>query len=87
MQMYVISVRDIKADSFGKPFYTLSLGEAVRSFGDEVNRSDQQNLLYMHPDDFELFHLGFFESDDGRFELLPQPKQIAVASTMKVLKQ
>ena len=86
MQLYVLSVRDVKADAFGRPFFTTSIGEAVRNFGDEVNRSAQDNLLYMHPDDFELFVLGVFDTDNGSFSLLPKPRQEAVGSSMKILK-
>lgn len=85
MKLFVLSVRDIKADSFGRPFFTTSLGEAVRSFSDEVNRAAEDNLLYKHPDDFELFHLGMFDTDDGTFES-HRPVSQAVAASHKVLK-
>lgn len=85
MKLYIMSVRDRTADSFGQPFFTTSLGQAQRSFQDEVNRSAQDNLLYMHPDDFDLYHLGLFDTDDGSFEA-HTPKQIAVGASMKIVK-
>lgn len=83
MKLYVLSVRDAKADSFGRPFYTVSLGEAVRSFSDEINRVAEDNILYKHPDDFELIQLALFETDNGRFELL-EPKQLAHGSSVRL---
>lgn len=83
MRLYVFSVRDIKADSFGQPFYSTSKGQAVRSFSDEVNRAAQDNLLYQHPEDFELFILGEFDTDDGVFHTT-RPLQVSVGSSVAI---
>lgn len=84
MKLFCLSVRDVKADSFGQPFFSTSIGQAVRSFGDEINRAAQDNILYLHPDDFELFHLGMFDTDNGQFELLGSPEQKAHGSSLKL---
>lgn len=86
MKLFVMSVRDRTADSYGQPFFSQSLGQAQRSFQDEINRSATDNLLYMHADDFDLYTLGTFETDDGSF-VTHQPKQIAVGASMKITKQ
>lgn len=83
MHLFVFSVRDSKANSFGQPFFSTSLGQAERSFGDEINRAAQDNILYLHPDDFELYQLGSFETDTGSFVLLEKPQQVAHGSSMK----
>lgn len=82
MQLYMLTVRDIKADSYGQPFFSTSIGQAVRSFGDEINRAAQDNLLYQHPDDFELFHIGLFDTDTAGVEAFP-PKSVALGSSYK----
>lgn len=86
MDLQVMCTRDVKANSFGRPFFTTSIGEAVRSFGDEVNRAAQDNILYLHPDDFELYVLGVFNTDDGSFTLSERPQQVAVGATVKISK-
>lgn len=85
MRLFVLSVRDAKANSFGQPFFSTSLGQAERSFSDEVNRAAQDNILYLHPDDFELFHLGFFDTDSAEFEQLAGPVQLLHGTAVKVV--
>lgn len=64
----VCCVFDDKANAFGTPFFTQSLGQAERSFIDEVNRVDDKNIMYQHPDDFRLFHLGQYDDSTGEFD-------------------
>ena len=54
----IVSVRDTAAEAFGRPMYLQSLGVAIRSFTDEVNREDKDNQLFNHPDDFDLYVSG-----------------------------
>lgn len=90
MMHFVCSVRDIKADSFGRPFFTPALGVATRSFLDEINRDTPDNLLFSHPGDFALYHLGVFDDQDASFALLPQPALLLqgdqARSTLKSVK-
>lgn len=77
--------RDLKADAFGQPFTSQSIGVAERSFIDEVNRADVNNPLYNHPEDFQLFHLGSFNDSDGSFDLIIPPRLIASGSNVKAI--
>lgn len=81
--MQIVAVRDTKADTYSRPFFVPTLGMAIRSFHDEVNRVDQNNELNKHPEDFNLYHLGTFEDEKGTFNGLDQPKQIAIGSQMR----
>lgn len=63
------SVLDLAARQYGRPFFTVSDGSAIRGFSDEVNHQDTQSILYMHPDDFQLFKLGVFDDSTGKVEL------------------
>lgn len=76
MKMIVCSVRDAVADMYGNPFYCVSTGMAVRSFTDMVNRSEDGNQMNLHPEDFALFELGTFDTDDATFTLLERPRQL-----------
>ena len=61
-----------------------SEGVAMRQFQDEVNRESDDNQLYRHPDDFQLFYLGTFDDNTGAMDLLAQPKMIARAKDVMI---
>jgi hypothetical protein len=84
MKMVICSIRDSAADAYGRPFFLPSVGVAIRSFTDEVNRSSEDNQIYQHPEDFDLFELGEFDDTTGRFVLLDTPKQLALGRMVKV---
>jgi len=67
MKLQIIAIRDIKADCYGQPNFVASIGAAIRSFGDECQREDQNNMLWKHPEDFELYHLGEYDDSCGEF--------------------
>ena len=66
-KLCVISVFDRAAGVFGRPIFVPAVGVGIRSFMDEINRNSPDNNMYAHPDDFDLFHLGFFDEDEGSF--------------------
>lgn len=82
MKFVVCVVRDVRAAVFGNPFFLASLGQAERQFADEVNRAAEDNVMYKHPEDFELFNLGTFDSLTATFVLLERPLQIAEGRSM-----
>lgn len=71
----VCSVRDRATDTYGNPFFVVALGQAVRGFSDEVN--NPESALNKHPDDYDLYVLGDYESESGLFNC-GTPRQIAV---------
>jgi hypothetical protein len=84
MKMVMVSIKDTAADAFGRPAFVASEGVAVRQFQDEVNRSNDDNQLYKHPDDFHLYYLGLFDDSTGKIELLESPKLIARAKEVMI---
>lgn len=82
MKLCVVAIRDRAIDAFGMPNFVVSVGAAVRSFGDEVNRADPNNQLNKHPEDFDLFQLGVYNDADGSFELLDSPRQVAIGKDL-----
>lgn len=68
MKLHIYAIKDRATDSFGNPMFFVASGQAIRSFTDEANRQDAQNMIYAHPDDFDLYELGTFETDTGKFE-------------------
>lgn len=83
--MKIVAIRDIKANIYGNPVFVASLPGAIRAFGDEVTKTDG-NPLSLHPEDYELYHLGeFIEHFDSKqtFSLLEKPVQLALGSNFK----
>lgn len=85
MKYYVIATRDIVADLYGAPMYVPSIGQAVRSFGDECQRQDPNNMMAKHPADFELYQLGTYDDHTGEFA--NDKKQIAVGANYRTTVQ
>ncbi len=79
MILQIFSVRDIKTDQFANPMFLITKGHAIRSFADAVNDKEPNNQLNKHPEDFELHHLGEFDTDSGLINANP-PKQVVTAS-------
>lgn len=71
-RLAVLSVRDTVADTFGRPFYAPNEASGVRSVRSEV-ANPQAGPLHEHPDDFQLFHLGWFDDQTAAFELFDHP--------------
>lgn len=80
MQLQIIVLRDICADAYGIPSFQPTIGGSIRAFQDEINRKDPQNMLSMHPEHFELYHVGTYSDGDCNFNLFAKPKQIAVGA-------
>ena len=80
----IVSVKDSAAEAFGRPMYLQSLGVAIRSFTDEVNREDKDNQLFNHSDDFDLYELGVFDDSLGRYELRDNPTVIVRGKDVKI---
>src|SRR5688572_15083222 len=82
MNLVCVCVRDVCANVFMSPFFAQSVGSAMRSFESEVNRVAEDNMLYKHPRDFELYQLGTFEPTSGKLELLPDKLQLCTAMSV-----
>ena len=63
--------------------FLVATGQAIRSFTDEINNPQKENRLYGHPDDFDLYSLGEYDTHTGTFETT-QPTQVAIGKMVKV---
>lgn len=80
----VVSIRDRAANAFTRPIFVASIGQALRSFQDEINRPGENNEMNRHPDDFDLYYIADFNEDSGTFENVEGgPKQVAIGKQMK----
>jgi len=64
-KLKIVAVRDRAAEAFMRPFFVPSIGVAIRSFGDEINREALDNPMFQHPDDYDLYLLGEYDEDFG----------------------
>ena len=80
----ICSVKDRAADAFGRPLFVPSVGMAIRSFSDEVNRQADDNQMFHHTEDFDLFELGSYDDNTGIIECHPQPKLLTLGKSVKV---
>ena len=53
-KVVVVAVRDRAIDAFGRPFFVPTIGVALRSFHDEMNRQAPDNAMAAHPEDYDL---------------------------------
>lgn len=83
MKMFIVVIRDIKANVYAQPQFVASIGGFVRGFGDECQREAPDNIMSKHPEDFEAYELGWYGDEDAHFELHPKPKQIAIGANYK----
>lgn len=79
----IFCLKDLAADVFGQPMFAASKGGQVRSFGDEVNRADDKNPLYMHADDFDMYFLGQYDDYKATFEILNTPELVIRGRDLK----
>lgn len=66
--MEVYSVRDSKVGAYMAPFFVPNSSVAVRMVTDTAN--DPSTLLYKHPEDFQLFHIGTFNESTGEIKAI-----------------
>lgn len=82
----IVAVYDSAAEVYGSPVFVGSVGLAIRSFGDEVNRAAEDNQMHRHPGDFSLYHLGSFDDSTGKF-VFPEVPRLLVRGVDVVRKE
>lgn len=68
MKLCVVAIYDVATETYGRPIFTPAKGYALRSFRDEIARDHEENNMYKHPEDFDLFFLGMFDDQTGQFD-------------------
>lgn len=77
MKLYIFSIFDSKAETFNSPIFLPAIGQARRTFGDQVN--DKESPFNKHPGDYTLFHIGEYETDTGLLTPLTTPTSLGLA--------
>lgn len=76
MKLVIVAMRDSAVNAFMSPLFVPTVGAAVRSFQDAVNGNEAGDIK-KHPEDFEMFELGTFDSITGEFDVLEKPRSVA----------
>jgi hypothetical protein len=84
MKTQICAIKDRASDAFSQPMFMPSVGIAIRSFTDEINKQDENNNLFKHPDDFDLWHLGEYDDNGAKFVLFEDPVQLAIGKQVKI---
>jgi len=72
------AIRDVKADAFNLPFFQTTRASAIRNFADLS--SDPQSTIARHPEDFQLYEIGSYDSGNAYFTSLELPILLASAT-------
>jgi hypothetical protein len=78
MEHKVFSIYDSKTETYSKPFYMKTIGEATRAFGDLANNKDTD--VGRHPEDYTLFNLGVFEDTTAVYTPLEAKTPLGTAN-------
>ena len=76
--MCAFSIYDRKAQVYLPPFYFSYKGEATRAFEDICK--NRESIISKHPEDYDLYMIGTFNSDSGALESLGAPEFIMKAT-------
>lgn len=63
MRMY--AVRDSAVEAFHMPMFFPTDAAAIRALGDAVNKPQEDNVYYKHPEHFNLYSIGEFNEENG----------------------
>ena len=86
-KLCVVSVYDIAAQTYQRPMFVPAAGAATRWFGDHVNRGDKDDPMCLHPEHFQLFHLGFWDDYSSEWDCFLKPELLVTGSAVVSGKQ
>lgn len=79
MRYLLISIKDRAIEAFQPIGNVRAKGEALRVFHDLL--ANQQAPQHAHPDDYDLYLVGYFDDQTGRLEALDMPEKLADGKT------
>lgn len=84
MKYMLISIFDRAVNAFQPIANVRAHGEALRVFRDLI--ANPQSQQHAHADDYDLWHMGYFDDTNGRLEPI-DPVKIADGKTTKEMLQ
>lgn len=62
----ILAIKDRALDVYNLPFVQQSVAQAVRGFTDEVNSDPAKSGIAQHPDDYDLYLIGYYDDVVGK---------------------
>lgn len=78
MKQQCFSILDAKTGYFNVPYFSPTVASGRRAF-QEVCR-DENSLVHKYPDDFQLWHIGEFDDNDGHLTSFDPPGMLCKAT-------
>lgn len=78
MILSAYSIFDVRTKNFMAPFFVQDFVTAKRHFS--ILRVDKKTVMGQYPQDYELYHVGEFDTVDGKF-LFAEPSIVDVDSS------
>jgi len=72
MKQSLVSINDILARTFQRPWASPSLAVAIRAYVDEMRNPDSP--LAKHPEDYDLYEVATFDDETAIVESFPEPR-------------
>lgn len=72
----IVTVKDRALDTYNNPFTTSTTAQAVRTFADEINSDPNRSAVALHPDDYDLYIVGYYDEQSGQIQ--PTPTELVV---------
>ncbi len=60
----VFAIYDAKAEFYARPFYEVSIGQALRAFADACQNAE--HAFCKHAEDFTLWQIGTYDDGDAK---------------------
>ena len=83
MKHSILIMRDIKANYYLPPMFAPNIGVAIRQLGDALRDAQPQFDWQKHPEDFELWNVGTWESDTAEFVIFEEEMSLGLLSALK----
>jgi len=80
-QIRLFAIRDNKVGTYNNPFCASHLAQVTRDLTEVAN--DPKSMLCKHPQDFELYELGTFDSNTGAIDTEIKPRFLHNISEFK----
>lgn len=81
LKMY--SVKDVKAGSFGNPLTIDNEVTLKRALVPLLKNEQSNHDFAKYPEDFDVYEIGTFDSENAKIEMLPQPEHCFCLKTIK----
>lgn len=82
MILKIFSVKDKIVEAFLQPFFSPTIGSAIRSLTEVVN--DPQSPFAKNPHDYTLYQIGEFDDWSGQVTPMDSQRLVPLADLVKV---